>query len=49
MVRRFLTGLYERYPDIRIASAAVTGYGEELIKNAFGMDDGLVETMARCV
>ncbi|MDY4192617.1 MAG: acyl-CoA dehydratase activase-related protein [Oscillospiraceae bacterium] len=46
MVRRFLTDLYERYPDIRIASAAVTGYGEELIKNAFGMDDGLVETMA---
>lgn len=46
MVRRFLTELYERWPGIRIAASAVTGYGEELIKNAFNMDGGLVETMA---
>ncbi len=31
---------------VHIASSAVTGYGEELIKNAFGVDIGLVETMA---
>ncbi|MFI3324738.1 MAG: acyl-CoA dehydratase activase [Clostridia bacterium] len=31
---------------INIASSAVTGYGEELIKNAFNFDLGLVETMA---
>ncbi|MCI8590334.1 MAG: 2-hydroxyglutaryl-CoA dehydratase [Clostridiales bacterium] len=31
---------------IRIRGSAVTGYGEELIKNAFGVDSGLVETMA---
>lgn len=31
---------------IQIAGSAVTGYGEELIKNAFNIDLGLVETMA---
>ena len=31
---------------IRIRGSAVTGYGEELIKNAFGVDIGVVETIA---
>ncbi len=31
---------------IHIRASAVTGYGEELIKNAFGCDLGLVETIA---
>lgn len=31
---------------ITIKGSAVTGYGEELIKNAFGCDLGLVETVA---
>ena len=31
---------------IEIAGSAVTGYGEELIKHAFHVDHGLVETMA---
>ena len=31
---------------IKIAGSAVTGYGEELIKNAFGVDIGVVETIA---
>ena len=31
---------------IRVRSAAVTGYGEELIRHAFHLDFGLVETMA---
>ena len=31
---------------IKIKGSAVTGYGEELIKNAFGVDFGLVETIA---
>ncbi|MHC1693772.1 MAG: acyl-CoA dehydratase activase [Eubacteriales bacterium] len=39
--------IYELCGDrIKIASSAVIGYGEELIKNAFGADFGLVETMA---
>ncbi len=31
---------------IRITGSAVTGYGEELIREAFGVDFGLVETIA---
>lgn len=31
---------------VKICSSAVTGYGEDLIKNAFGVDCGLVETIA---
>ena len=31
---------------VRIVSSAVTGYGEALIKSAFGIDHGLVETVA---
>ena len=31
---------------IRICGSVCTGYGEELIKAAFGVDEGLVETMA---
>lgn len=30
----------------RIIRTAATGYGEDLIKAAFGLDDGVVETMA---
>ncbi len=30
----------------QIARAAVTGYGEDLVKAAFGIDDGIVETAA---
>ncbi|MDO4961735.1 MAG: acyl-CoA dehydratase activase [Eubacteriales bacterium] len=46
IVQSYLTGLYERKPDIHIAGSAVTGYGEDIIKNAFSVDHGLVETMA---
>ncbi|MFU8769674.1 MAG: acyl-CoA dehydratase activase, partial [Desulfotignum sp.] len=34
------------HPDLVIAGSAVTGYGEDLIRSAFGMDLGLVETIA---
>ncbi len=33
-------------PDLEIAYAAVTGYGEDLIRAAFNMDMGIVETIA---
>ena len=46
LVRDFLTELYQKFPDIDIRSAASTGYGEEIIKNAFGLDMGVVETIA---
>lgn len=39
--------IYDRFGDrVTILGSAVTGYGEELIKNAFNMDLGIVETMA---
>ena len=46
LVKEFLAGLYQTYPGIHIAGAASTGYGEELMKNAFRLDGGLVETVA---
>ena len=33
-------------PDLKIARTAVAGYGEDLIKTAFGIDKGIVETIA---
>jgi len=46
LIKDFLLGFYEKYPKIKIAGAAVTGYGEDIIKNAFKIDYGIVETMA---
>ncbi len=47
IVREQLEEIYRLCGDhIRIAGSAVTGYGEELIQNAFRIDNGLVETMA---
>ena len=37
---------HEKYPKLNIKASASTGYGEELAKNAFNLDGGLVETMA---
>ncbi|MDX9916478.1 MAG: acyl-CoA dehydratase activase-related protein [Gudongella sp.] len=46
IIKEFLLGFYSTYPWIEIASSAVTGYGEELMKNAFQLDYGVVETIA---
>ncbi len=46
LIREFLVDFYREYPDVRVASSAVTGYGEDIIKNAFSVDIGLVETVA---
>ena len=46
IVLDFLKGFYKEYPNLKIAAAAATGYGEEIIKNAFSLDHGLVETVA---
>ncbi len=46
LVRDFLLEVYEKYPGIEIASSAATGYGEEIVKNAFRMDLVVVETVA---
>ncbi len=46
LVRQFLLDVYERYPGICLVSGASTGYGEEIIKNAFRLEIGVVETIA---
>ncbi|MBQ3887813.1 MAG: 2-hydroxyglutaryl-CoA dehydratase, partial [Clostridia bacterium] len=46
IVKSFLEHVYAINPKVRIAGSAVTGYGEEIIKNAFSVDIGVVETIA---
>lgn len=46
ILREFLIDFMTKYPQIEILGSAVTGYGEELIKNAFSIDLGIVETIA---
>lgn len=45
-VRDYLTDFYKKYPHCQLLAGGVTGYGEDLIRHAFGMDYGIVETMA---
>ena len=35
-------------PEVRILRSCSTGYGEALLKSAFSLDDGEVETIAHC-
>lgn len=44
--KKYFTELYRKYPNIKIAASAATGYGEDLVKTAFGLDFGIVETIA---
>lgn len=46
VIRKMLEQLYAEKPDLKVASSCVTGYGEDIIKNAFKIDHGLVETVA---
>ncbi|MGI6742411.1 MAG: acyl-CoA dehydratase activase [Eubacteriales bacterium] len=46
IVKEFLENFYDKYPKSKIAYSAVTGYGEDIIKNAFKIDLGIVETIA---
>ncbi len=47
VIKEQLTKLYELCGNrVKIVSSAVTGYGEALIQSAFGIDHGLVETVA---
>lgn len=47
LIKEQLTYLYSIIGDrIKVRGSAVTGYGEELIKNAFSIDEGIVETIA---
>ena len=46
IIKARLEKLYQEHPDIQILGSAVTGYGEEIVKEAFQVDEGLVETVA---
>ncbi|MFI3206857.1 MAG: acyl-CoA dehydratase activase-related protein [Clostridia bacterium] len=46
MIKSFLEEFYQAFPNVNIVSATATGYGEEIIKNAFSFDFGIVETVA---
>jgi predicted CoA-substrate-specific enzyme activase len=46
IIKAKLIKLYQEYPEIKILGSAVTGYGEEMVKQAFHVDEGLVETVA---
>lgn len=46
IIKETLISLYQNHPNMAIRSTAVTGYGEELIKEAFQIDFGIVETIA---
>ena len=46
LIREQLLKIYKEHPGRQVASVTTTGYGEELVKNAFRCDYGLVETVA---
>ena len=46
LIREVLERIYREHPKVQIASVTTTGYGEELAKNAFNADFGVVETVA---
>ncbi len=46
LVKKILADIYEKNKNINIVASASTGYGEDLIKNAFNLDFGIVETIA---
>lgn len=46
IIRDYIAKIYKKYPGIKFSASAVTGYGEDIIKNAFGVDIGIVETIA---
>ncbi len=46
IIKEFLEEVYKLAPKINIVGSAVTGYGEEIVRNAFCVDYGIVETVA---
>ena len=46
LIKEQLIKIYQEHPGLQVASVTTTGYGEELVKNAFRCDYGLVETVA---
>ena len=50
IIKEQLEYIYKEFGDrINIKASSVTGYGEELIKKGFGIDFGIVETLAHYI
>ena len=45
-IYQVLQKLYDEHPALHVASVTTTGYGEDLVQNAFHTDYGVVETVA---
>jgi len=45
-VQNFLAEFYKKFPHAKLAGSTATGYGEDIIKNGFMLDHGIVETVA---
>jgi predicted CoA-substrate-specific enzyme activase len=48
-VKEFLTSFMSAYPSIKLVKGCSTGYGEQLIGNAFNLEYSIVETMAHFI
>ncbi|MFV0255380.1 MAG: acyl-CoA dehydratase activase [Erysipelotrichaceae bacterium] len=46
IIKDYLKEFYDQYPHAIVMGSCVTGYGEEMIKEAFSLDMGIVETVA---
>lgn len=46
LIKAYLDHIYRRHPNINIVGACSTGYGEDIVKNAFNLDFSIVETVA---
>lgn len=46
IIRGLLIDIYKANPKAQIVSVTTTGYGEDIVKSAFGADYGVVETVA---
>ena len=46
LIKEYLINLYHKHPNIQICGSSTTGYGEDMIKSAFRVDEGIVETFA---
>lgn len=46
LVKQILEEIYSISKNIHIKGASATGYGEDIIRNAFKLDHGIVETVA---
>jgi len=48
-VKQFITEFYREFPNATVGGAGATGYGEDLVRTAFRLDCGVVETVAHFI